>query len=50
MGAVVEQVRALVEAAHAEIVLTASTSRAMADLPGAPKLSLTKQILRHVPN
>src|SRR4051794_280624 len=51
MGAVVEQVRALVERGHAEIVLTGVdlTSYGV-DLPGAPKLGqLTKQILRHVP-
>jgi threonylcarbamoyladenosine tRNA methylthiotransferase MtaB len=51
MGGVVEQVRALVERGHAEIVLTGVdlTSYGM-DLPGAPKLGqLTKQILRHVP-
>jgi len=51
MGAVVEQVRALVERGHAEIVLTGVDLTSYgADLPGAPKLgSLTKQILRHVP-
>src|SRR5712691_7040571 len=44
MGAVVDQVRALLERGHAEIVLTG------VDLTGAPKLGmLTKQILRHVP-
>jgi threonylcarbamoyladenosine tRNA methylthiotransferase MtaB len=51
MGAVVDQVRALVERGHAEIVLTGVdlTSYGL-DLPGAPKLGLlTKQILRHVP-
>jgi len=51
MGAVVEQVRALVERGHAEIVLTGVdlTSYGV-DLPGAPKLGhLTRQILRHVP-
>ena len=52
MGAVVEQVRALVERGHAEIVLTGVDLTSYgADLPGAPKLGqLTKQILRHVPD
>src|SRR5215212_1556825 len=51
MGAVVTQVRALVERGHAEIVLTGVDLTSYgADLPGAPKLGqLTKQILRHVP-
>jgi threonylcarbamoyladenosine tRNA methylthiotransferase MtaB len=51
MGAVVEQVRKLVERGHAEIVLTGVDLTSYgADLPGAPKLGhLTKQILRHVP-
>src|ERR1700716_495248 len=51
MGAVVEQVRALVERGHAAIVLTGVDLTSYgADLPGAPKLGkLTKQILRHVP-
>jgi threonylcarbamoyladenosine tRNA methylthiotransferase MtaB len=51
VGAVVEQVRALVERGHAEIVLTGVDLTSYgADLPGAPKLGmLTKQILRHVP-
>jgi threonylcarbamoyladenosine tRNA methylthiotransferase MtaB len=51
MGAVVDQVRALVERGHAEIVLTGVDLTSYgADLPGAPKLgALTKQILRHVP-
>lgn len=50
MGAVVEQVRALVARGHAEIVLTGVDLTSYgADLPGAPKLGmLTKQILRHV--
>ena len=51
MGAVVDQIRALVERGHAEIVLTGVdlTSYGM-DLPGTPKLGhLTRQILRHVP-
>ena len=50
MGAVIEQVRALVERGHAEIVLTGVDLTSYgADLPGAPKLGLlTKQILRHV--
>jgi threonylcarbamoyladenosine tRNA methylthiotransferase MtaB len=52
MGAVVDQVRALAEAGHAEIVLTGVDLTSYgADLPGAPKLgTLTKQILRHVPD
>jgi threonylcarbamoyladenosine tRNA methylthiotransferase MtaB len=51
MGAVVDQVRALVERGHAEIVLTGVDLTSYgADLPGAPKLgALVKQILRHVP-
>jgi threonylcarbamoyladenosine tRNA methylthiotransferase MtaB len=51
MGAVVEQVRIVVEHGHAEIVLTGVDLTSYgADLPGAPKLGqLTKQILRHVP-
>jgi threonylcarbamoyladenosine tRNA methylthiotransferase MtaB len=51
MGAVVDQVRALVERGHAEIVLTGVDLTSYgADLPGAPRLGLlAKQILRHVP-
>jgi threonylcarbamoyladenosine tRNA methylthiotransferase MtaB len=51
IGAVVDQVRALVERGHAEIVLTGVDLTSYgADLPGAPKLGqLTRQILRHVP-
>jgi threonylcarbamoyladenosine tRNA methylthiotransferase MtaB len=51
MGAVVDQVRALIERGHAEIVLTGVDLTSYgADLPGAPKLGqLVKQILRHVP-
>jgi threonylcarbamoyladenosine tRNA methylthiotransferase MtaB len=51
MGAVVDQVRALVERGHAEIVLTGVDLTSYgADLPGAPKLGmLVRQILRHVP-
>src|SRR5690349_16372143 len=51
MGAVVGQVRALVERGHAEIVLTGVDLTSYgADLPGAPKLGmLVRQILRHVP-
>ena len=51
MGAVVEQVRLLVEAGHAEIVLTGvDVTSYGTDLPGEPKLgALTKQILKHVP-
>src|SRR5450631_4474281 len=52
MGAVVSQVRALVERGHAEIVLTGVDLTSYgADLLGAPKLGqLTKQVLRHVPD
>ncbi|CAN5158558.1 tRNA (N(6)-L-threonylcarbamoyladenosine(37)-C(2))-methylthiotransferase MtaB [soil metagenome] len=52
MGAVVDQVRALTEAGHAEIVLTGVDLTSYgADLPGAPRLgTLTKQILKHVPD
>ena len=52
IGAVVEQVRALVERGHAEIVLTGVDLTSYgADLPGTPRLGLlTKQILRHVPD
>jgi threonylcarbamoyladenosine tRNA methylthiotransferase MtaB len=51
MGAVVDQVRALVVRGHAEIVLTGVDLTSYGgDLPGTPKLGLlTKQILRHVP-
>jgi threonylcarbamoyladenosine tRNA methylthiotransferase MtaB len=51
MGAVIEQVRALHQRGHAEIVLTGVDLTSYgADLPGAPKLGhLVKQILRHVP-
>src|SRR6478735_4437252 len=51
MGAVVDQVRALNERGHAEIVLTGVDLTSYgADLPGTPKLGqLTRQILRHVP-
>src|ERR1700733_12803121 len=51
MGAVVDQVRALVARGHTEIVLTGVDLTSYgADLPGTPKLGLlTKQILRHVP-
>jgi len=52
MGAVIDQVRTLVEAGHAEIVLTGVDLTSYgADLPGAPKLgALTKQVLKHVPD
>jgi threonylcarbamoyladenosine tRNA methylthiotransferase MtaB len=52
MGAVVEQVRALVAHGHAEIVLTGVDLTSYGtDLPGMPRLgALTKQILRHVPD
>ncbi|MBW5435423.1 tRNA (N(6)-L-threonylcarbamoyladenosine(37)-C(2))-methylthiotransferase MtaB [Bradyrhizobium canariense] len=51
MGAVVDQVRALVARGHAEIVLTGVDLTSYGtDLPGTPQLGmLTKQILRHVP-
>ncbi|MCO5132390.1 MAG: tRNA (N(6)-L-threonylcarbamoyladenosine(37)-C(2))-methylthiotransferase MtaB [Xanthobacteraceae bacterium] len=51
MGGVIEQVRALVERGHAEIVLTGVDLTSYgADLPGDPKLgALVKRILRHVP-
>jgi threonylcarbamoyladenosine tRNA methylthiotransferase MtaB len=51
MGAVVDQIRTLVERGHPEIVLTGVDLTSYgADLPGAPKLGqLTRQILRHVP-
>jgi threonylcarbamoyladenosine tRNA methylthiotransferase MtaB len=51
MGAVVDQVRALTERGHAEIVLTGVDLTSYgADLPGAPRLGrLVKQILRHIP-
>src|SRR5437764_5095889 len=51
MGAVVDQVRALAERGHAEIVLTGVDLTSYgADLPATPKLGrLVKQILRHVP-
>ncbi|MCK1662195.1 tRNA (N(6)-L-threonylcarbamoyladenosine(37)-C(2))-methylthiotransferase MtaB [Bradyrhizobium sp. 151] len=51
MGAMVDQVRALAERGHAEIVLTGVDLTSYGtDLPGTPKLGmLTKQILRHVP-
>jgi threonylcarbamoyladenosine tRNA methylthiotransferase MtaB len=51
MGAVVDQIRALVARGHTEIVLTGVDLTSYgADLPGTPKLGLlTKQILRHVP-
>ncbi|WP_425906418.1 tRNA (N(6)-L-threonylcarbamoyladenosine(37)-C(2))-methylthiotransferase MtaB [Nitrobacter sp. TKz-YC02] len=51
MAAVVDQVRALVEAGHAEIVLTGVDLTSYgADLPSGTRLGgLVKQILRHVP-
>src|SRR5258706_6725821 len=50
MGAVVNQVRALVERGHAEIVLAGGDLMSYGrDLAGTPKLGMvTKQILRHV--
>ncbi|WP_112661908.1 tRNA (N(6)-L-threonylcarbamoyladenosine(37)-C(2))-methylthiotransferase MtaB [Microvirga flavescens] len=52
MGAVVEQVRTLIENGSREIVLTGVDITSYgADLPGAPKLgSLIKSLLRHVPD
>jgi threonylcarbamoyladenosine tRNA methylthiotransferase MtaB len=52
MGVVVDQIRALVDAGHAEIVLTGVDLTSYgADLPGTPRLgTLTKQILKHVPD
>ncbi|MBM6593972.1 tRNA (N(6)-L-threonylcarbamoyladenosine(37)-C(2))-methylthiotransferase MtaB [Microvirga pudoricolor] len=51
MGAVVDQVRTLVEHGSREVVLTGVDITSYgADLPGAPKLgALVKSILRHVP-
>jgi threonylcarbamoyladenosine tRNA methylthiotransferase MtaB len=51
LEAVVDQVRALVEAGHAEIVLTGVDLTSYgSDLDGAPKLgALVKQILKRVP-
>jgi threonylcarbamoyladenosine tRNA methylthiotransferase MtaB len=51
MGAVVAQVRRLVEAGSREVVLTGVDITSYgADLPGAPALgTLVKQILKHVP-
>jgi threonylcarbamoyladenosine tRNA methylthiotransferase MtaB len=51
MGAVVDDVRRLVENNYCEIVLTGVDITSYgADLPGAPKLgALVKQILKHVP-
>jgi threonylcarbamoyladenosine tRNA methylthiotransferase MtaB len=51
IGAVVDQVWALTEAGHAEIVLTGVDLTSFGgDLPGAPKLgALVKQILKAVP-
>jgi threonylcarbamoyladenosine tRNA methylthiotransferase MtaB len=51
-GHVVAEIRALVEAGHAEVVLTGVDMTSWgADLPGAPKLgSLVRRILRFVPD
>ena len=52
MGGVIDQVRALTERGHAEIVLTGVDLTSYGgDLPGEMKLgSLVKQILKHVPD
>ena len=52
MGAVVEQVRTLVEHGSREVVLTGVDITSYGkDLPGEPKLgALVKSILRHVPD
>lgn len=52
MGAVVNQVRRLVENGYLEVVLTGVDITSYgADLPGAPRLGrLVRQILRHVPD
>jgi threonylcarbamoyladenosine tRNA methylthiotransferase MtaB len=51
MGAVVQDVRRLVENGYCEVVLTGVDITSYgADLPGAPRLgALVKQILKHVP-
>ena len=51
MGAVVDEVRRLVDNGYGEVVLTGVDLTSYgADLPGAPKLgTLVKQILKHVP-
>ena len=51
MGGVIDQVRALVERGHAEIVLTGVDLTSYgADLPGEARLgTLVKRILKHVP-
>ncbi len=51
MGAVVDDIRRLVENGYREIVLTGVDITSYgADLPGAPKLGmLVKQVLKHVP-
>ncbi|HEX4407925.1 MAG TPA: tRNA (N(6)-L-threonylcarbamoyladenosine(37)-C(2))-methylthiotransferase MtaB [Xanthobacteraceae bacterium] len=51
MGAVIDDVRRLIENDYAEVVLTGVDITSYgADLPGAPKLGmLVKQILKHVP-
>ncbi len=50
-GAVVDQIKQLVDGGHAEIVLTGVDITSYGpDLPGSPKLgTLVRQILRHVP-
>ncbi|MEP0320930.1 tRNA (N(6)-L-threonylcarbamoyladenosine(37)-C(2))-methylthiotransferase MtaB [Bauldia litoralis] len=52
MGAVVEQVRRLVDNGYREVVLTGVDITSYgSDLPGKPKLgALTRSILRHVPD
>jgi threonylcarbamoyladenosine tRNA methylthiotransferase MtaB len=51
-GSVLDQVRALVERGHVEIVLTGvDVTSYGGDLPGTPKLGfLIRQILRHIPD
>ena len=51
MGAIVDQVRRLVENGYREVVLTGVDITSFgADLPGAPKLgTLVRAVLRHVP-
>jgi threonylcarbamoyladenosine tRNA methylthiotransferase MtaB len=48
-GAVIERVRALVEAGHQEVVLTGVDLTSYGDLPGDSLGLLVERILRHVP-